>query len=143
MRPCPAATTCLPPGPSRTIGVPYETRDFRGFSHFRDPVAASRAMILGSFPTSRTRTTSPSATIGDDSPGGAGTFHLTFWSGPNSTGGFWSSATPDPLGPRNCGQASDLSAASPTAAAMATATDASIPFISLTLDGCGPVADCH
>src|SRR6476660_8345365 len=83
------------------------------------------------------------ATIGDDSPGGAGTFHLRFLSGPNSTGGFWSSATPDPLGPRNCGQASGLSAASPAAATATIATDASIPFMSCILDGCGPVADCH
>src|SRR5204863_9240573 len=43
------------------------------------------------------------ATIGDDQPPGALTFHLTFLSGPNSTGGFCSSATPDPPGPRNCG----------------------------------------
>src|SRR4051794_16377322 len=68
-------------------------------------------------------------TIGDDSPGGAGTFHLTFLSGPNSTGGFWSSATPDPLGPRNCGQASGLSAASPTAATATRAADVNIPFM--------------
>src|SRR5947208_10798742 len=67
--------------------------------------------------------------MGDDAPSGAATFHLTFLSGPNSTGGFWSSATPDPLGPRNCGQASGLSAASPTAATAARATDASIPFM--------------
>src|SRR3954462_3760487 len=69
------------------------------------------------------------ATIGDDSPGGAGTFHLTFFSGPNSTGGFWSAATPDPLGPRTWGQVSGLLAAIPTAATAARATDASIPFM--------------
>src|SRR5262245_33502892 len=63
-------------------------------------------------------------------PPGTNTFHLTFLSGPNSMGGFWSSATPDPLGPRNCGQASGLSAPSPAAATTATATDAIDPFIS-------------
>src|SRR5579885_850075 len=40
---------------------------------------------------------------GDDTPGGTATFHLTFFCGPNSTGGFWPAATPDPPGPRNCG----------------------------------------
>src|SRR6516164_2081374 len=45
------------------------------------------------------------AVIGEDRPAGAGTFHLRFLSGPNSTGGFWPSATPDPPGPRNCGHA--------------------------------------
>src|SRR5262245_13456494 len=43
-------------------------------------------------------------TTGDDAPGGTGTFHARFSVGPNLTGGFWSSATPDPAGPRNCGQ---------------------------------------
>jgi hypothetical protein len=48
-------------------------------------------------------------TIGDESPLGTGFFHFTFLSGPTSTGGFWSSATPDPPGPRNCGHgASDF-----------------------------------
>src|SRR6516164_9791404 len=45
------------------------------------------------------------AVIGEDRPAGAGTFHLRFLVGPNSTGGFWPSATPDPFGPRNCGHA--------------------------------------
>ena len=40
---------------------------------------------------------------------GPATFHFTFLSGPNSTGGFWPSATPEPFGPRNCGQASGSS----------------------------------
>src|SRR5262245_30619672 len=43
------------------------------------------------------------ATMGEDPPFGAVTFHFTFLSGPNSTGGFCPSATPDPPGPRNCG----------------------------------------
>jgi len=45
-------------------------------------------------------------TIGDESPPGTDIFHFTFLSGPTSTGGFWSSAIPDPLGPRNCGHTS-------------------------------------
>src|SRR6266446_1581537 len=52
-------------------------------------------------------------TIGDEKPLGVLTFHLTFLSGPKSIGGFWFSATPDPLGPRNCGQTSDFSPACP------------------------------
>src|SRR5262245_10642157 len=36
-------------------------------------------------------------------PLGHATFHLTFFSGPISTGGCCPSATPDPFGPRNCG----------------------------------------
>src|SRR6266571_8211563 len=56
------------------------------------------------------------ATIGEERPLGADTFHLTFLSGPNSTGGFALSATPDPFGPRNRGHASAFSAASPTVA---------------------------
>src|SRR6476659_9553025 len=43
------------------------------------------------------------ATIGDDTPEGAVTFHFRFLSGPNSTGGFCPSAIPEPAGPRNCG----------------------------------------
>src|SRR5262245_12341667 len=43
-------------------------------------------------------------TTGDDAPGGTGTFHARFSVGLNLTGGFWSSTTPDPAGPRNCGQ---------------------------------------
>ena len=68
------------------------------------------------FPSSNTVMTrfSP-ATIGEESPLGANTFHFTFLSGPNSTGGFWPSAMPDPSGPRNLGHTSDLSAASPPA----------------------------
>src|SRR5436189_5774912 len=45
-------------------------------------------------------------TTGDESPPGAGTFHITFLSGPTSIGGFCSSAIPEPAGPRNCGHAS-------------------------------------
>ena len=50
------------------------------------------------------------ATIGDESPSGTGTFHLTFFSAPTSIGGFSSVAMPDPLGPRNRGQGAELSA---------------------------------
>src|SRR6266404_80799 len=53
--------------------------------------------------------------IGDEIPAGTGTFHWTFRSGPISTGGFCPSATPDPPGPRNCGQASGLSPQCPMA----------------------------
>src|SRR5437762_1529163 len=44
-------------------------------------------------------------TMGDDQarPGSA-TFHCTFLSGPQASGSLESSATPAPLGPRNCGQ---------------------------------------
>src|SRR5262245_14647767 len=44
-------------------------------------------------------------TIGDDAPGGTGTFQTRLSFGPNFTGGFWSSATPDPAGPRDCDRA--------------------------------------
>src|SRR5882672_9878074 len=70
------------------------------------------------------------ATTGEERPVGAGTFHFTFLSGPNSTGGFWPSATPDPFGPRNWGQASDLSAASPTPVNAPTDTNATNSFMS-------------
>src|SRR5262245_4969573 len=70
------------------------------------------------------------ATTGEDSPGGAGTFHFTFLSGPISTGGFWSSATPEPLGPRNCGHAAGWSAARAAAANTASAADAFTPSVS-------------
>src|SRR5262249_45674981 len=43
--------------------------------------------------------------IGDEMPDGTAIFHLTFLSGPNSTGGFWPSATPEALGPRKRDQA--------------------------------------
>jgi hypothetical protein len=48
--------------------------------------------------------------MGEESPLGAGTFHFTFNSGPNLTGGCWSSATPEPFGPRNLGHARGWSA---------------------------------
>src|SRR5262245_24884646 len=48
--------------------------------------------------------------IGEESPLGVETFHFKFLSGPNSTGGFAWSATPEPFGPRNRGQTSELSA---------------------------------
>src|SRR5256712_12698375 len=70
------------------------------------------------------------ATIGEERPLGAGTFHFTFLSGPNSTGGFWPSATPEPSGPRNRGHASELSAASPTAVNASTDTNAINSFMS-------------
>src|SRR5262245_26944987 len=71
--------------------------------------------MVYSFPSSKAVITSLSpATMGEESPLGAGTFHFTFFSGPNSTGGFALSAIPDPLGPRNLGHASDLSAANPS-----------------------------
>src|ERR1700690_1384948 len=43
-------------------------------------------------------------TMGEDAPGGTATFHNRFSFRPNFTGGFWSSATPEPPGPRNCVQ---------------------------------------
>ena len=53
-----------------------------------------------SFPSSNAVSTSRSpATIGDEKPLGAATFHFTFVSGPSSTGGRWPSATPEPPGP--------------------------------------------
>src|SRR5438045_9717250 len=81
------------------------------------------------------------ATIGDESPAGAGTFQLTFFSGPNSTGGFWASATPDPFGPRNRGHTSAGSAARPTAANRTTDANA-VNFImvcSLGYSAAGPL----
>src|SRR5438045_9439649 len=80
------------------------------------------------------------ATIGDESPAGAGTFQLTFCSGPNSTGGFWASATPDPFGPRNRGHTSAWSAARPTAVNRTTETK-TVNFImvcSLGYSAAGP-----
>src|SRR5712671_3934060 len=73
------------------------------------------------------------ATIGDERPGGTDTFHLRFLSGPNSTGGFWSSATPDPFGPRNRGHTSDLSAASPAAVNTPIDTNTINSFMTLEL----------
>src|ERR1700730_17519641 len=44
--------------------------------------------------------------MGDECPGGRSVFQTTFFFGPNSTGRFLLSETPDPFGPRNCGQLS-------------------------------------
>src|SRR6476620_5743851 len=63
--------------------------------------------IVISLPSSNAVNTSKSpTTIGDEGPPGTDLFHFTFLSGPTSTGGFWSSAIPDPPGPRNCGHTS-------------------------------------
>src|ERR1700676_2031092 len=70
------------------------------------------------------------AVIGEDRPRGAGTFHLRFLVGPNSTGGFWPSATPDPPGPRNCGHAGP-SPAWPAVAKSPSATTAIIVLMSI------------
>src|SRR5262245_31424074 len=51
------------------------------------------------------------ATIGEENPEGVDAFQSKFFSGPKLTGGFCSSAIPDPFGPRNRAQASGLSAA--------------------------------
>jgi hypothetical protein len=82
-----------------------------------------------SFSKAVTTSLSP-ATIGDDSPDGAGTFHFTFFSGPTSTGGFCPSATPDPPGPRNCGHPGASPAPSVTDANARTAANAMRAFIS-------------
>src|SRR5262249_7507273 len=70
------------------------------------------------------------AVIGEDRPAGAGTFHLRFLAGPNSTGGFCPPATPDPPGPRNCGQAG-LSPARPAVAPSPRATTGIIVLMSI------------
>src|SRR5277367_4695158 len=88
--------------------------------------------MVYSFPPSNAVMTSLSpATIGDEKPFGTTVFHFTFLSGQNSTGGFWPSATPDPFGPRNRGQASGLSAAKPHAANATNTVDAIQTFMSL------------
>src|SRR5262245_59461677 len=70
--------------------------------------------MVYSFPAANAVITSLSpATIGEESPLGTGTFHFAFLSGPNSTGGFAWSATPDPLGPRHRGHSRESSALSP------------------------------
>src|SRR6516165_8666107 len=70
------------------------------------------------------------AVIGEDRPPGAGTFHLRFLVGPNSTGGFWLSATPDPPGPRNCGHA-DPSPARPAVTQRPSPTTAIIVLMAI------------
>jgi hypothetical protein len=53
------------------------------------------------FPSTPVRNTRPSATIGEECPGGSATFHRTLRSVPSSAGRFADSRTPDPPGPRN------------------------------------------
>src|SRR5688572_31156128 len=68
--------------------------------------------MVQSFPPSKAVITSLSpARMGDERPGGAGTFHLTFVSGPMLIGGLACSATPEPPGPRNCGHSNAFSPA--------------------------------
>src|SRR3979411_3327767 len=57
-------------------------------------------MVYSLPPSNAVMTSLSPATIGEDDPAGTGTFHLTFLSGPNSTGGFWPCATPAPPRPR-------------------------------------------
>jgi hypothetical protein len=42
---------------------------------------------------------------GEEAPAGTGTLKIWFVPGPNRSGGLSLSATPEALGPRNCGQA--------------------------------------
>src|SRR5262245_59241245 len=72
--------------------------------------------------------------IGEDKPLGAEDFHFTFLSGPNSTGGFWPSATPEPSGPRNRGQTRDFSALKPFIA-NAPISNSAISFLIIQLRG--------
>src|SRR5580704_11682156 len=89
--------------------------------------------MVNSLPSSSAVMTSLSpAMIGDDNPLGARTFHLTFLSGPNSTGGFWPMAMPDPPGPRNCGHASGFSPLGPPVANSPVTTNAIRAFMSNT-----------
>src|SRR5262245_44554071 len=94
----------------------YASSFFAGASALHASFPSERLYaIVYSFPSSKAVITSLSpATMGEESPLGAGTFHFTFLSGPNSMGGFALSAIPDPLGPRSLGHASDLSAACPS-----------------------------
>src|SRR5205085_2708780 len=100
-----------------------------------------------SLPPSNAVSTSRSpAMIGEENPGGTGTFQRTFRSGPNSTGGFSPSATAEPPDPRNCGHASRRSSANPTAANTASATHAvshlmSGPSVVLGIDKGDPSRD--
>src|SRR5262249_20852579 len=55
-----------------------------------------------------------------------------FLSGPNSTGGFAWSATPDPLGPRNRGHASESSALNPSVLDNPAASNAMSKFIRIS-----------
>src|SRR5579864_6377442 len=65
---------------------------------------------------------------------GTATFQSTFFSGPNDTGGLAPSATPEPFGPRNCGQARGLSSPRPTDATSKTVKSAVSRFISSLLE---------
>src|SRR5262245_15002132 len=71
------------------------------------------------------------ATTGEEKPAGAGAFHLAFLPAPNSTGGFWLSATPDPPAPRKPGRVSGRSPRRPAAANIPRASDAINPFMAL------------
>src|SRR5262245_65685914 len=108
----------------------YASICFAGAScrHASVPSPRLYATVQSLPPSNAVITTLSPATTGEDSPLGAGTFHFTFLSGPNSTGGFWSSATPEPPGPRNWGHASGLSPPRPAATNTATATSAIDPF---------------
>src|SRR5262245_3359680 len=112
----------------------YASICFAGASrrHASVPSARLYATVQSLPPSNAVMTTLSPATTGEESPLGAGTFHLTFLSGPNSTGGFWSSATPDPFGPRNCGHTSGLSAPTATVVSTPSATHASVLFIIVT-----------
>jgi hypothetical protein len=57
---------------------------------------------------------------GEECPNGNAVFQTTFVEGPNATGAFATSATPDPLTPRNMGH-------SPAVATIATASNIRIP----------------
>src|SRR5262245_19915237 len=87
-------------------------------------------MVYSLPPSKAVRTSLSPATTGEESPLGAETFPVTFLSCPNATVGFWPSATPDPPGPRNWGQARCWSALSPAAANTPRARNAIDPFMS-------------
>src|SRR5688500_11780436 len=69
-------------------------------------------------------------TTGEEWPGGTAVFHSRFSDGPNAIGGRLSSATPEPLGPRNRAHSTDDRAPKGT---VSTTTN---PSVAKTFMGC-------
>ena len=70
------------------------------------PVARSRQRTVKSAPSPAVRNIFESVRTGEDLPASIARFQTMFFETPNSDGYGWSSAIPDPLGPRKRDQSS-------------------------------------
>src|SRR5258706_9432295 len=84
----------------------------RGASRFHSvfPFSRSRQIVRSWSRSAAVTKIRDSVNTGDECPGGSAVRHTTFWLGPIRDGTRVESETPEPFGPRNCGQSAAVKA---------------------------------